>query len=108
MGAHVCGEAYELNEYMLGCNEVWELKRSFCAAIPATAVRATVEPTPPTLGDSAATQVILVGRTGESWSDSRGRLMWADATLYGAAQQHVVLLQVPRCAIVALAAAGTA
>ena len=21
VGAHVCGEAYELNEYMLGCNE---------------------------------------------------------------------------------------
>ena len=35
--------------------------------------------------------MMLVGRTRESWSDSRGRLVWADAALYGAAQQHVVL-----------------
>ena len=91
VGAHVCGVAHELNEYMLGCNEAWELKRSFCAAIPTTAVRATVELATLTLGGSAAPRVMLVGRTRESWSDSRGRLVWADAALYGAAQQHVVL-----------------
>ena len=91
VGAHVCGAAYELNEYMLGCNEAWELKRSFCAAIPATAARATVEPATWTTGGPAASRVILVGRTEESWSDSRGRLVWADAAMHGAAQQYVVM-----------------